>query len=102
MKVVINTTHGGFELPKEVWDLIWYEVPTFPQYEEYGFVCNEDFGIESDNRYQYRAHPALVDAVEKAEDVRGLKVVEIPDVINFTIFNYGGKETVIEVGRFWS
>lgn len=102
MKVVINNSFGGFELSKWVWEFVRSKVPGFPVYEEYGFVCNDDFGIESDNFYQYRTHPALVEAVEKVEVVRDLKVVEVPDGINFTIFDYDGLETVIEVGHFWS
>jgi hypothetical protein len=91
-KIVINTCHGGFSLSADALlrfrketndDKIWpFEIP--------------------------RDHPVLVKIVEEMCDHAGqkgltkLKVVEIPDDIEWSVHEYDGSEWVAEAHRTWS
>ena len=90
MKVVINDCYGGFGL-------------TEIALEEY----KKRKGITDPNFYYYdipRDCPVLVEMVERG-DVEGtyaeLKVVEIPDDVNWYIEEYDGMEHVAERHRTW-
>jgi hypothetical protein len=90
MKVVINDCYGGFGL-------------TDVALEEY----KDRKGITDPNFYYYdipRDCPVLVEMVERG-DVDGtfsdLKVVEIPDGVNWYIAEYDGLEHVAERHRTW-
>lgn len=92
MKIVINTCcHGGFSLSEKAYaeyKKLGAEVPYYR-----GDVC--------------RCDPVLVKIVEKlGEAANGryaeLKIVEIPDGVEYTIEEYDGKEWVAEVHRTWS
>lgn len=90
MKVVINKCYGGYGLSKEAYEYIG--IP----WDTYGFAFGED-----------RTHPSLVRAVEElGEKANGrhakLKVVEIPDCVNWEITDYDGIETVREILREWT
>lgn len=89
MKVVINRCFGGFSLSEKA-----YEYLGIP-WDGYGYEYTED-----------RANPKLVECVEKlGEDANGdfaeLKVVDIPDDIEWTIEEYDGIEWVSEKHRTW-
>ena len=91
MKVVINDCHGGFGL-------------TDAALEEY----KGRRGITDPNFWYYdipRDCPVLVAMVERG-DVDGeysdLKVVEIPDGVNWYIEEYDGMEHIAERHRTWS
>ena len=89
MKVVINDCYGGFGLSNEA--------------EEYlgGYVWGTyEYG-------QNRSDPDLVRCVEELgakanDDYASLKVVEIPDGVDFIIEEYDGREWVAENHRTWS
>ena len=90
MKVVINDCHGGFGLSEAAMD-------------EY----RNRKGITDPNFYYFdipRDCPILVEMVERG-DVDGtfsdLKVVEIPDGVNWYIEEYDGLEHVAERHRTW-
>jgi len=90
MKVVINDCFGGFGL-------------TDAALNEY----KDRKGITDPNFYYYdipRDCPVLVEMVERG-DVEGtfseLKVVEIPDGVNWYIAEYDGMEHVAERHRTW-
>jgi len=91
MKVVINTTYGGFSLSREITN----------RYEELK-------GVPAESCYFLdREDPALIQAVEElsgnAEDSRpNLKVVEIPDGVEYEIAEYDGLEWIAEKHRTWS
>lgn len=89
MKVVVNTTFGGFRIPRECKNLIkkMYGITEFPSNE---FKFWETFK---------RTNPYLVEWVENNES--DLAVVEIPDGVDFIIEDYDGKEWVSEVHRTW-
>jgi len=121
MKVVINTCYGGFNLSDAALEaliergwtvqsysditeesppqIVEYPINVSPNGQRYSLwtvVCDEN----------YRAHPDIVAVVEELGDaVNGamskLKVVEIPDKIEWTIQEHGGKEWVAEKHRVW-
>jgi len=102
MKVVINDDWGGFRVSKAVFKelgLIW---------DGYGYLKNKDFNIKSDNSLKYRSHESLIKAIEKIglEKSTGkfasLKIIEIPDYVNYIINNNDGIESIHEVHRIWS
>lgn len=89
MKVVINKCYGGFGLSKKAYDFMGME------WDGYGYKF--DYG---------RDNPKLVECVEAlGKEASGrfadLKVVEIPDGIEWEISEYDGWETVEEKHRSW-
>lgn len=89
MKVVINTCFGGFGLSRK---------------------AVKDLGCESPYSYEdwdKRTAPELIALIEEkgSEYCSGsyaeLKVVEIPDDVDWYIDNYDGMETIEEVHRSW-
>ena len=91
MKIVINTSHGVFGLSTEA--LSHFN-------ERYGTVFTNDIQIK-------RNDPILVQIVEElGEDADGrfaeLRVVEIPDDVQWQIEEYDGKEWIAEKHRTWN
>jgi hypothetical protein len=90
MKIVINACYGGFGLSKEALALF---------NERAGTVITHERNIERNN-------PILVEIVEQlGESADGcyaeLKVVEIPDDVQWQIEEYDGNEWVAEKHRTW-
>lgn len=90
MKIVINTCFGGFNISKEAKAL--YEIIT---------------SIEAFPYEMQRDDPVLIKIVEDlGAEANGsyakLKVVEIPDDVDWAIDEYDGKERVAEKHRTWS
>jgi hypothetical protein len=91
MKVVINTCYGKFGLSEKAKKL----------------YC-ERTGIEKIYNWEIeRNDPVLVQVVEElGEEADGdygqLKVVDIPEDVQWDINDYDGKEWVAEVHRTWS
>lgn len=89
MKVVVNRCYGGFSLSQKACEMLGLE--------------EDSYGYE----YEYdRANPELVRVVEElGSEANGayasLKVIEIPDGVNWEIEQYDGYETVSEVHRSW-
>lgn len=94
-RIVINTCHGGFGLSETALNL----------YRAYAGIKEEDkfydFEIE-------RNDPILLQVIEQlgasecGTRYSELKVVEIPDDVEWEIKEYDGKEWVAEVHRTWS
>ena len=92
-KIVINTCYGGFGLSEE-------------SLEEY----KSRKGITDENFYHWdipRDCPDLVAMVEEGgtdvDDIYSeLKVVNVPDDVNWFIHEYDGMEHVAERHRTWS
>ena len=89
MKVVINKCFGGYSLSEEAYKFL--NIP----WDGYGYEFMED-----------RSNPALVKCVEAlGKDASGglssLKVVEIPDDVEWGIDEYDGLESVVEKHREW-
>ena len=101
MKVVINTCYGGFSISEEAFKLLNLK------WTGYGIIYNKTFDIYSKNDYEYRTYPPLVKILEELGErangkVAKLKIVEIPDNVDWYIDDYDGIETVHEEHRLWS
>jgi hypothetical protein len=101
MKVVINKCYGGFSVNKAIYvalDIEW---------DDFGYLSNEDLGIDSSNYNAYRSHPRLIAAVEQvgcsaaSGSCAKLKIVEIPNGTEYEIDEYDGMESIHEVHRSW-
>ena len=108
MKLVINTCWGGFSISREAAEhmaangseLAKKELAESPDRKWYGYGF-----IDGSEGYQ-RHDPLLIAAVEAlGEKAWGthaeLRVVEIPDGVEYFIEEYDGKEWVAEKHRTW-
>ena len=87
MKVVINTTWGGFSISTEGEDELLRR----------GAHTADPWDIS-------RTDPILVQMIEEDADRYGngsLAVVEVPDDVQWHIHNYDGREHVAENHRIW-
>ena len=97
MKIVINTCHGGFSLSEKAQKL-------FCQYSTIEWKdWQEDwsyYDIERNDQYLVRVIEELGD------DANGrfaeLKVVDIPDEVEWQLEEYDGKEWIAEKHRIWN
>ena len=91
MKVVINTCYGGFGLSEE----------SLKEYKLRARITGDIsyWNIPRDNEH-------LVAMVEEGVNLDGqfseLKIVEVPDDVNWYIHEYDGMEHVAERHRTWS
>ena len=97
MKIVINRCYGGFSISKEA-ELFMADLGNEK--------ATDNLGNNSDYREYDRNDPDLIAAVEElGEEANGtfasLKVVEIPNGIEWKIEEYDGMEWVSEVHRTW-
>lgn len=106
MKIVINTCYGGFSISKECAEYMASKGHKQAKAE----LKNEPFygyGHVKGFKDSYsRTDPILIEAVETlGKEANGtfaeLKVIEIPDGINYYIDYYDGVETVREEHRSW-
>lgn len=93
MKVVINSSGGGFCLSKEAYEFLGLEWDGFG-HSDYA-DCDE-----------MRTDPKLIECVETlGKRANGncarLKVVEIPDDVKWYISEHYGSETIEEQHRRW-
>lgn len=101
MKIALNKCYGGFCVSRAVYKELGIN------WDNYGYLDNEAFGIESDNYLEWRKHPKLIEAIEKiGEDAASgelamVRIVDIPDDVEWEIDEYDGIETVHEVHRSW-
>ena len=101
MKVAINRCFGGFCVNQEVYAKLGIK------WDGYGFLDNEALGIESDNYLAWRSDKRLIMAIEKiGEDAAGgshsaLRIVEIPDDVDWEVDEYDGMESIHEKHRIW-
>ena len=89
MKVVINRCYGGFGLSKKAYEYLGLA------WDGYGYKYNDN-----------RTDTKLVECVETLGDIASgslaeLKVVEIPNDVEWYIDNYDGIEWVAEAHRTW-
>lgn len=114
-KVVINRCFGGFSLSDEAIELYGkfasLNLVKKDTHEIYGSSYYVD-GIEDDEHFftarsiSDRSDPALVKVVEHLKDRANgfssdLKVVQIPDDVDWYIHEYDGIEWVAEKHRTW-
>ena len=114
MKIVINTCHGGFGLSDEAFAMLMYrkgiefEIVTqlTTHFYRKGMVGNDEgyLGYHQDELRRDDADlVAVVEALgSKANgDYAELKIVEVPDGVNWYIEDYDGMEHVAERHRTW-
>lgn len=121
MKIAVNKCYGGFSVSREVVDILrskGYKIIVNGEAYPDGSICtsqddwgyhldNEDFNIESDNYRAYRNNKDLVEAIEKVGEQRAsgkladIKIIEIPNDIEWEIDEYDGIETIHEQHRSW-
>ena len=103
MKIVINADFGGFGLSDECARALGAVVE---DYDCYSIHHWPDGGDSWDDRNQ-RTNPKLIELMEtKGADWCGdcsadLRVVEIPDDVEWVIQEYDGREWVAEKHREW-
>jgi hypothetical protein len=101
MKIAINKCYGGFGLSQAAYAELGIK------WDGYGYIDNKAMGIESDNYMAYRQDPRLVAAIEKVgeDEASGeqakVRVVEIPDGVEWGIEEYDGIESIHEKHRSW-
>lgn len=91
MKIVVNKCYGGFSLSKKAYKLLGLE------WDGYGYKYSAE---------DKRTDEKLIKCVETlGEEANGrfarLRVVEIPDDIEWEIYDYDGIETIHEKHRSW-
>lgn len=97
-KVILNKCYGGFGISRKAYELYA---------KKKGLKISDD---EKDKRppidYRYREDKTLIEVVEElGEEANGryadLKIVEIPDDLNYTIDDYDGIETLHQKVQEW-
>lgn len=130
MKVVINQCYGGFGLSSEALirlieagskNIIRRTIGEYSGKEsDFIWKCRDGYSasyssifkdgiVYTHNQFEENARtdPALVQIVEELgsaanDEFAKLKIVEIPDDVNFIIEEYDGMEIIAEVHRTWS
>lgn len=101
MKIVINRCFGGFGLSDECSLALGGQLQTISDYLKYYIFPNEK------KEEDFRTSPELINLMETkgSEWCSGrfseLKIVEIPDDVDYIITEYDGLEQVEEVHRVW-
>ena len=120
MKVAINTCHGGFDLSDAAFEKLLERkgvefdkktddrISGFTHYYQKGRLGDDDAYINHYDFYgeEHRADPDLIAVIEEmGKQADGyfaeLKVVEIPDDVEWEIYEYDGDEWVAEKHRTW-
>lgn len=124
-KIVINTCYGGFNLSAEAKEELFNLGCSHMEEQDATEYFKSDFNdfvstltilqipyrsgkviIDNHNKYENRDCPYLVQVVEKLKEKANgkhseLKIVEIPDDVEWEIEEYDGKEWVSEKHRTW-
>ena len=98
MKIVINNCHGGFHLSEAA----------VRRMLELGYETdvNHETLIQYGNYNCDRTDPILLKVVEELGkaadgDCAELKIIEIPDDVDYEIMDYDGIEMVVDRNRCW-
>ena len=117
MKVAINKQHGGFGLSDKAFEnLLELRGIEFEKvecsfggsnYYVKGHVGDDKYFVSQYDHYEPRNDPNLISIIEKlGDDAHGwaatLKIVEIPNDVEWQIEEYDGVEWVAEKHRTWS
>jgi hypothetical protein len=116
MKIAINKCYGGFCLSDKAIERILFkkgiefekiqEVWGYCYYHK-GHLNEDDYFIGWNELSSDRTNKELIETIEElGEESFGeyseLKIVEIPDDVDFIIEEYDGNEWVAEVHRTWA
>jgi hypothetical protein len=113
MKIVINTCYGGFGLSERAMEL-------YAKKKDWNLIIDDDQGFikhyyineKNDNNYFYdreiaRNDSTLIEVIEELGSTANgsfakLKIIDIPDDVEWDIEEYDGMEWVAEKHRTWS
>lgn len=105
-KIAIHKGYGGFKISQKAMQFFAH-YSGFAYYEVYKngtlidwYLQNEDGDDVSEDSIP-RDDPVLIEAFE-AWPQDDIKIVEIPDDVNWKIMEYDGNEWVCETHRTWS
>ena len=120
MKVAINTCYGGFGLSEEAFDALldrkgikyvkvkgkYFNLTGHDYYHE-GHEGEDEYYISDYEFRRDRGDPDLIAVIEQlGEAANGrhadLKIVNVPDDVDWEVDEYDGKEWIAEVHRTWS
>ena len=118
MKIVINRCWGGFGLSDAAIEAFldrkfipWEKTPSKyalgnSDYWVKGFCCDPEHHLDPYDMIHDRSDPDLVAVIEQLgedanTDSSELKVVEIPDGVDWEIQDYDGMEHIAEKHRIW-
>lgn len=121
MKIAINKCFGGFGISDEAFELLLtkkgieferveseYHSLVGYDYYELGHAKDEDKYISKFNftRPELRADPDLIDVIEELGEKSNtsyseIKIIDIPDDVEWEIHEYDGSEYVAEKHRTW-
>ena len=106
MKVLINSDYGGFGLSHAIQQKLGVDcIENLRDWEPW--KRSRSFERDDPKHWEWRAHPDLITAFEEVGDEAGgdflssLKIVEVPDDVEWIISEYDGAETVREKHRVW-
>jgi len=104
MKLVINKCYGGFGL-SELARRKYAECKGWG-IDNDGFLYDESGRIYDSDKELERHDPDLVRVVKVLGDAANgecaeLKIIEIPDDVEYMILNYDGMEWVVDKHRIW-
>lgn len=121
MKVVINSDFGGFNLSEKAFEMLlnkkgieWEKVETGRafgmsgvEYYYKGHAGESDYYLLDYDFYENRADKDLIEVVESLKSeangfASSLKVIEIPENVEWYIEEYDGREWVAERHRTWN
>jgi len=114
MKVVINARHGGFGLSEKALlryaELAGFNLAVGEKVSQFTTLYYRDEVKDENIFWEHtidRDDPHLIQVVEElgraaSGDFAELKIVEIPDDVQWEINEYDGSEWVAEVHRTWS
>jgi len=97
MKIVINTCYGGFGLSEQALNMI-------KEVKRQGRLADSDPDLF---KYDFKRNdPILISVVEELKEkangnYASLKIVEIPDDVDWIIAEYDGQEHIAEKHRTW-
>lgn len=111
MKIVINKCYGGFGLSKEAMKLYAEKKGLeFRSHEEEQFSFSTVITESGNEIHSFdieRNDPTLVEVVEELGEAADgmcadLRIIDIPDDVDWEVEEYDGKEWVTEKRRTWS
>jgi hypothetical protein len=109
-KIAINTCYGGFSISDKAFELLLkkknIKFNKVKSDRDWDYKDMKGNYLSPYDFYEDRSDPDLIDVIEtlkgKANDwSSNLKIIEIPDDVEWVIEEYDGNEWVSEVHRIW-
>lgn len=118
MKIAVNKCFGGFDLSEKAYErMIELGVKTYNNWEElkenhkegvYVVITDDSFGKYYSNfgDYKNRNNNVLIQVIEELKDEASgsfgdIKIIDIPESIEWEIDDYDGVETIRESHMSW-